>query len=188
MYVKYVIIIFLCTLTILYYLSYSLIVLDYVKINHIYIQKSIDLWTNKYGNKSRTKFIADLGKNNTCQINILNTNIILNYISDIENNNQVYYTFIENPTNIKQHENKQHENQINLCSRPQTFKSIVFEKIIIYIFMCIISLYLSVLLLHISVEFYEYRKECYIKEQDEYNENKEHYNYIEKKINWIEYI
>lgn len=170
MYIKYVIIIFLSIWTILYYLTYNLIVLDYVKINHIYIQKSTDLWTNKYGDKSITKFIAELGKNNTCQINILNINIILNYISDIENNNQVYYTFIENPINIKQHENKQYENKVNLCSYPQSFNSIVFEKIIIYIFMCVISLCLSVLLLHISVEFYEYQKEYYIKEHREYNE------------------
>lgn len=176
---KYIGLLFLSIWVIMYYVVYDYFILDYLQIKHINIIQNQNLLTNKFGDRINFLFIAKLEGNKSCHIDILNKNIIKNLIFNIENNNQIYYTAIQNQAYNRFPE------QINICSNPQTLIGIIFEKIIVYVFLGLMSFTLIVVFIHLIFEFNELKKKYW---ENNLNESVNLNTEFEKKINWIEYV
>jgi len=155
---KSVLILFFSIAFLIYY--YSLYFINdntYIKIKKIHIKTIFIPETSKYGQHTKLKFLANLNNNSTCQLAILNSNIINEFITNIEKLNIKYYTIVDNQT--------------NKCSNPQTLLNIVIEKILINFLMIFLSMGFSFLFVEIFIEINEYKKIDNIKEYNKLYNN-----------------
>ena len=162
----------------MYLILLNLFSFEYIQINKIYIEQSnTKPWSNKYINNIGEKFFAKLINNNTCQIDILNSQMINNFIKNIEEPNTKYYTIIE---------------QANMCSKPEKISGIILHNIFIKTTLFAISSLFSFIIVNIFYEIKEYIKNNNIKKSEKNDDIKESEKIIctdfEKNINWLEFV
>lgn len=169
----YLMLIFLCLLTIYYNVFINFFGFNYLKIKILEIRNNNNniLTSNytgyNYPNKNIPIFMAKLENQKYCKIEVLNSVMIKNMIDDMKIKNIVYYTKILN-FNYK------------ICSVPITFYEILFLHLVFYFVVLMLSIITIMVLVFCCVELISNFNEKILNEktQIEMNNEKENNDYI----------